>query len=215
MAGRLAEAILTRTVQCYSRFTAADEQTRYRGEKLVSECVISSYQNLPASYHEYDPRSAEVAEMVARQITSRLSEVTAEHVGSTAVPGCGGKGIVDLMLLYQPGRLQAAKDTLDVLGFQRQTGRDPFPEERPMRVGSLQHAGKTFRFHVHVVAENSDEVRVLRSFRDRLRSDPELRAAYVACKRSILAAGVTDSLDYCEMKGIFIADWLQSHPPRC
>ena len=49
----------------------------------------------------------------------------------------------------------------------------------------------------------------MRSFRDALRADPRLVEAYVARKREILAAGVTDSLDYAIAKGGFVQDFLQ------
>jgi GrpB-like predicted nucleotidyltransferase (UPF0157 family)/mannose-6-phosphate isomerase-like protein (cupin superfamily) len=127
-----------------------------------------------------------------------------EHIGSTAVPDCAGKGIVDLMLLYPDGGLESARDTLDRLSFQRQTTRDPFPEDRPMRTGCIVHDGTTFYLHVHVIAASSPEAATLRSFRDRLRSEPGLVVAYVAMKRAIIAEGCTDSVDYSIRKGEFI-----------
>ena len=72
------------------------------------------------------------------------------------------------------------------------------------RVGAIRHEGTLFRVHDHVLAADSPEVDQLRAFRDRLRADPAFRAAYEAKKRDILAAGITDSLDYCEAKGSFI-----------
>jgi ubiquinone/menaquinone biosynthesis C-methylase UbiE/GrpB-like predicted nucleotidyltransferase (UPF0157 family) len=127
-----------------------------------------------------------------------------EHIGSTSVPGCAGKGIVDLMLVYPDGQLAAARDVLDALGFQKQTTRDPFPEDRPMRTGSVVYDGTTFLLHVHVIATSSPEVQELRRFRDRLRADPGLMASYVAAKKAILASGVTDSVDYAIRKGDFV-----------
>jgi GrpB-like predicted nucleotidyltransferase (UPF0157 family) len=124
------------------------------------------------------------------------------------VPGCAGKGVVDLMVVHPDGQLDAVKRVLAALGFQPQTGRDPWPEERPMRVGALEHDGQVFRLHIHVIAASSPEVAELRAFRDRLRADPALVAAYVARKQAILAAGITDSLDYSYAKGPFIRDVL-------
>jgi len=143
-------------------------------------------------------------------VESHLRDVEVEHVGSTAVPGCAGKGIVDLMILYPPRRLAEVRDGLDALGFQRQTGRDPFPEERPMRVGSMEYDGIRFRIHAHVIASDSPEVVELRTFRDRLRSEPMLLEQYVALKRKIITEGVTDSLDYSIRKAEFIAATLRS-----
>jgi GrpB-like predicted nucleotidyltransferase (UPF0157 family)/mannose-6-phosphate isomerase-like protein (cupin superfamily) len=170
---------------------------------------IGPYEHRPAACHEHDPRSAEVARRVAALIEPHLAGTALEHVGSTSVPGCAGKGVVDLMLVYPPGQLAAARDLLDALGFQRQTGRDPFPEERPMRTGSLVHDGTAFNLHVHVIAADSSEVGELLAFRDRLRADAASREAYVAAKRAILADGCTDPIDYCYRKGEFVTAALQ------
>jgi GrpB-like predicted nucleotidyltransferase (UPF0157 family)/mannose-6-phosphate isomerase-like protein (cupin superfamily) len=171
--------------------------------------IIGPYEDRPAACHEYDPRAAEVARRVAALIEPHLAGAVVEHVGSTSVPGCAGKGVVDLMLVYPDGQLAAARDLLDALGFQRQATRDPFPEERPMRTGSLTHNGTAFNLHVHVIAASSPEVQVLRSFRDRLRHDPALVAAYVAAKKAIPADGCTDPIDYCYRKGEFITEALR------
>jgi len=156
---------------------------------------------------DYDPRAALVAGKIAVMISKHLREVRAEHVGSTSVPGCAGKDIVDLMIAVPDGEMENVKEQLDRLGFQPQGGRDPFPEDRPMRVGSVLHDGKTFLLHVHVIAA-SPEVDDMRFFRACLRADPDLVRAYVARKREIIASGVTDSLEYCRLKGEFVKEML-------
>src|SRR4029450_9192901 len=145
------------------------------------------------------------------RVTGRLfAPRRVQHIGSTSGPGCSGKGILDLLLLYPPGGLAAARDALASLGFQPQPGRDPWPEERPMRVGSVSHDGGRFALHVHVVAGGSaEEARDLAS-RDRLRADPALVDAYVARKREIIGAGVIDSVDYSRAKGPFIEEVIGS-----
>jgi [ribosomal protein S5]-alanine N-acetyltransferase len=176
----------------------------------TSSSSIGSYEHCSAKCRDYDPRSADVARQVAQLIVSEVPGCTVEHVGSTSVPGLAGKGVIDLMLLYPPGHLARARDALDRLGFQRQSGRDPFPEDRPMRTGSFQVDGERFLLHVHVIAADAPEASVLRAFRDRLRADAALREQYVARKRAIIADGVTDTLEYCYRKGGFIEDVLRS-----
>jgi GrpB-like predicted nucleotidyltransferase (UPF0157 family)/mannose-6-phosphate isomerase-like protein (cupin superfamily) len=171
---------------------------------------IGPYEPSSATCNHHDPRTAQVAERVRCLIESRLRDVDVQHVGSTAVPGCAGKGIVDLMIVYPPGRLTEVRDGLDAIGFQRQTGRDPFPEERPMRVGSMEYDGTRFQIHAHVIATDSPEVVAFRTFRDRLRNEPMLLARYVALKRKIITDGVTDSVDYSMSKTEFIAAALLS-----
>ena len=141
-------------------------------------------------------------------IHQHLPQVNVEHVGSTAVPGCAGKGVIDLLIPYREGELDPVKDTLEGLGFQRQSTRNPFPEDRPMRLGSTTYDGDTFRLHVHVVSASSDEPDELRAFRDRLRADPEMMDAYVRRKRDIIESGTTDAIDYSILKGAFVQQTL-------
>jgi len=176
------------------------------------DAVIGPYQPTPVALHPWDPRAPEVARRVAVLIRERLPGATVEHVGSTAVSGCAGKGVIDLLLLYAPGSLVAARDVLDDLGFQHQGGRSPWPEERPMRVGSLVHDGKVFQVHVHVVVEGDPDAVELLQFRDALRADPALVEGYVGAKRAALAAAAAegvvyvsgDAMEYVQAKEPFI-----------
>ncbi|MCO5178391.1 MAG: GrpB family protein, partial [Thermomicrobiales bacterium] len=170
----------------------------------IGEYIYLDYSQADKLFHLWDARYPTVATQVAELIKRALPDATVEHIGSTAVPGCHGKGVVDLLLLYKPGRLAAARDALDTLGFQRQRGLDPFPEERPMRVGSIDYDGDTFRLHVHVVAEDSDEAATLIAFRERLRADPDLLATYVERKRAVIADGAPDNVAYNQGKETLI-----------
>jgi len=168
---------------------------------------ILPYEELRAKFRPADLRSAMVAKEVARWIEAKMPDVSVEHIGSTAVPGLFGKGVIDLMLLYPEGSLDRVRTGLDLLGFQRQSTRDPFPETRPMRLGSVIFDQTKFRLHVHVLADDAAEVGVLRSFRDQLIADPVLRARYAAVKDQIIESGVTDTVAYCEQKEQFFDSW--------
>jgi GrpB-like predicted nucleotidyltransferase (UPF0157 family) len=177
-------------------------------ENVENPKPIGAHSHPGAVCIPYDPLAPEAAREIIRLILTRDPSLTVEHVGSTAVPGCDGKGVLDLLLMYEPGALECAKAALADLGFQKQTGRDPWPEDRPMRVGAFEFEGKQFPIHAHVIARGSAEAYELLRFRDRLRADPELRAAYVARKREIIRAGVADSLEYSINKGTFVRETL-------
>jgi len=130
--------------------------------------------------------------------------VGASRDRKTAIPGCAGKGIVDLVALYPRGKLEATRAAIDGLEFQPQRTGHEFPEERPMRVGAIDFAESVYRLHVHIVAADSDEAVALRRFRDMLCADSELRDAYQARKRAILESGASTSADYTHAKGEFI-----------
>jgi GrpB-like predicted nucleotidyltransferase (UPF0157 family) len=169
---------------------------------------IDPYFSAPAEFGAYDPEAAEAARLLARAIGDVEPILQVEHIGSTSVPGCGGKGIIDLMVLYPDGLLARARAALDLLGFQKQDGPEPFPEERPMRVGSIRPGKQRFRIHAHVIAQNSEEHGELVWFREALRARPALRESYEERKRAILASGIQDSIEYCKAKGVFIDEVL-------
>src|SRR4026207_43994 len=122
----------------------------------------------------WDSRGPAAANSVVRLLQAALPGIEIEHVGSTAVPGCDGKGILDLMLLIPAGHLSRVCATIDGMGFQPQSGGKRHPDDRPMREGSFTFDGSVFRLHVHLIPESSAEVGRLRTFRDRLTANPEL-----------------------------------------
>jgi GrpB-like predicted nucleotidyltransferase (UPF0157 family) len=166
--------------------------------------LIGPYEDAPAQCHEYDPRAPEVAAWLAEWVRAALPGVAIEHVGSTAVPNCDGKGIVDLLVVYPDGRLEAVKAALGELGYQPQTSGNPFPEERPMRTGTVMYKGTRYRIHVHVIRDGMPEAEALVRFRDKLRADPALLREYVARKRTIIGSGIVVTGDYSNAKGDFI-----------
>jgi GrpB-like predicted nucleotidyltransferase (UPF0157 family) len=180
----------------------------------MTRFAVRPYSYQPAAYRPYDPEAPAVADAIAGLIRNVNDRLRVEHFGSSAVPGCAGKGYIDLLVLYPPGELDAAKRAVDELGFQPQRSRDPFPEERPMRVGAVEWKGREYPVHVHVVAAEAREAAELIWFRDRLRGDATLRAAYEAEKQRILTSGVTDAVDYSLAKHEFIERVIASSHER-
>jgi GrpB-like predicted nucleotidyltransferase (UPF0157 family) len=173
---------------------------------------IGTYRLSAVEYLPYDSESRRVAVWIAAVILRSDGDLQVEHIGSTAVPHCWGKGIIDLLVLYAPGGLDAARRALDRIGFQRQGGDDPFPESRPMRVGSVDYFGRLYRIHAHVIETGCAEARDLVRFRELLRHNVDLRRAYEAEKRAILARGVTRGTEYSNAKGEFIRRALAVDP---
>ncbi len=160
----------------------------------------------PPALRPRNPNAPAAAARIISLIADRLPGTVIEHIGISAVPGCEGKGYLDLLIPFDnDSHLTAINEALFGLGFGRQRRHDPFPESRPMRHGTIEHEGEAFMIHVHVVPAGSSEVAELRDFRDRLRADPDLRERYVAAKKAILDSGVEDGGGYATLKGEFIA----------
>jgi GrpB-like predicted nucleotidyltransferase (UPF0157 family) len=165
---------------------------------------IGCYTRAPVEVHEADPRTAEVAERLIALIAASWPGAAAEHVGSSAVPGLPGKGIIDLLLPTNPAVIARVTQALFELGFQRQVP-EAFPPTRPMLWGVLRHGSTDYRVHVHLVPDSSPEVAAMRGFRDALRADPALRHRYAALKRAIVVGGPVDPVTFTRAKHDWIA----------
>ena len=167
---------------------------------------IGPYVRLPATVEPWDPRTIEVAAAVTELIRERRPDLTVEHIGSTAVPGLPGKGIVDLAVATTPDDVPVVAALLRELGFGPQPGPDPWPPSRPMLVGSMVRAGTTFRIHLHVLPDREELNRDL-AFRDALLADPALVEGYATLKTGIVAGGPLDTTpEYTYRKQAWIAD---------
>ncbi len=164
---------------------------------------IGPYERRTAEVHAWDPKSVEVARRVAALITERRPDLVIEHIGSTAVEGLPGKGIVDLSMEVPPDQIPGIVEMLYDLGFGPQPGPDPWPPTRPMPVGAFELDGTTYRIHLHVQPIGGDMPRDL-AFRDALRNDPELRSQYRALKEGITKGGAVDGFAYTHSKTTWI-----------
>jgi len=188
------------------------------GTTAAPQPPIGRYQRVPVQVQEANPDAPEVARRLIALIATRWPATSAQHVGSSAVPGLAGKGIIDLLLAAAPAHIPAISQALLELGFQPQTPA-AFPATRPRLWGTFRHGATEYLVHVHVVPAGSPEIAAMRGFRDALRADPVLRRRYAALKRAIVAGGPADPVAFTKAKHDWIAatpTWLglASDPPR-
>jgi len=171
------------------------------------ERPIGPYERKPVSVAPWDPSVVVVADRVIGVIQARRPELHVEHIGSTAVPGLPGKGIVDLATETDPASIPDVTAAMYELGFGPQQGPDPWPPERPMLVGSYPLEGREYRVHLHVQPVGGDYALDL-AFRDALRADPALAAEYARVKQDIADAadGPLDGVVYQDGKGGWIVE---------
>ena len=167
------------------------------------QSVIGPYGDPPVACRQFDPKATEIARQVAGLISRHLPSVRPEHVGSTAVAGCGGRGIIDLLIACDEADMEKVELLLCKLGFQ-QRAEALFPSHRPAFKGVLHDKGEAFALHVHVLPSAAQEVDSMRFLRSCLRADMELSRAYVQHKQAIIASGVTDEGEYCRQKSAFL-----------
>lgn len=144
----------------------------------------------------WNPLSAEVIEVLRIALRERGLPERVEHIGSTAVPGLPGKGVVDAMIVAPLDRIPTIVDTLKEIGFQGQPKGVGFPTWRPLLMGDVRLAGDRMPTHVHVIPDDSEEVPAQRAFVAALRDREELRHGYAQLKEGIVASGITDPVPY-------------------
>ncbi len=180
----------------------------------MSLTPIAPYPKQPVTYQDYDPRAPIVAQRVSDLIRAHLPEVTCEHVGSTAIPGCGGRGAIDLLILYRDQSVEAILTGLEALGFQWVQRRNELPDEWPKGAGAIDDQGTLFRLHIMVLPREHPVVAERCAFRDRLRVDPQLRAAYMEQKHHIIASGIIEPIAYTAAKRDFVQQVMDDIAPR-
>lgn len=155
------------------------------------------------------PRGPATWSVQAERLLARLRRaggelvVTADHVGSTAVPGLPAKDVLDLQLgVRSPHDADALAEALADAGFPRRPGEWVGAPEPPGADGGAWaerlHAnadpGRMVDLHVRVAG--GPGWRFALAFRDWLRADAVARAEYLAVTR---AAG-EDGAGYAEAK---------------
>jgi GrpB-like predicted nucleotidyltransferase (UPF0157 family) len=174
----------------------------------ASSLPIGPYERRHAAVRPWDARAVDVAARVIALIEGARPDLQVEHIGSTAVPGLPGKGIVDLGTEADPADIPSITAAMYELGFGPQPGPDPWPPTRPMHVGSVLDGGVEYRIHFHVHPRGAGDLAKDLRFRDALRADPALRDGYASIKREIVerGGGSVDPVGYQAEKGVWILD---------
>ena len=122
-----------------------------------------------------------------------------EHVGSTAIPGLGGKGIIDIAIAVDKGDLETVSKQLQDLGYEF---RPTFstPERLYFVIYLPDPEEETRRYHIHLTDPKSNEWKELVGFRDYLRSHPEEVQEYADMKRKAAIEANHDGVKYRKLK---------------
>ncbi len=139
----------------------------------------------PIEIVEYDPNWKVVYEEERRLILSTAGDyLTAiEHVGSTSVPGLGGKPIIDIMASV--AQIEGALDVVELLatiGYHYLPEYEEFiPERRYFRKGETEPA----THHLHIVEQTTDFWQDHILFREYLTVHADEARAYDTFKRDL------------------------------
>jgi GrpB-like predicted nucleotidyltransferase (UPF0157 family) len=152
-------------------------------------------------YHVYDPRLPGAFEKVKLLIQSAAGPIPIEHVGSSSMPGVGGRNVLDIAIPAAEPEQPAIRQALYELGFED----SPFPHHLPLLVGEVEYESTQYQILLYVVAPESHVFKGWLEFRDYMRIHPEEAAGYDATKREAIAKGRVKGDDYQQAKTPFLA----------
>ena len=154
------------------------------------------------SFLDYDPRYREVFARVAGQVRAVLPDVGLDHVGSTAVPGLGGRGVLDLVVVAPVSENDRVLAALHALGW----ADAPFAWIKPMLTATVRYAGAAFPVLAYVLPPAHELRRGLLAAREKLRADPDEAARYAEVKQAALAAGQSTPWAYQQAKTPYLQE---------
>ncbi len=162
---------------------------------------ILKYEKIEARFTPWNEDYFHVANALIDFIRTDIFDVL--HIGSTSAM-VGGKGIIDLSILYERDQLDLAVKHLKSLGFQDQISNNPFPNERPRKDGAVIFNEKKYLIHAHVIRKGSIEHRKQLKYKDFMLSNPNAREKYEESKKLILEQGIVDQEEYGKQKSPFV-----------
>jgi GrpB-like predicted nucleotidyltransferase (UPF0157 family) len=156
-----------------------------------------------------DPRWHEFAQREIDSLIQRIDGLVAvHHVGSTSVPGLPAKPILDLLPVFRDAETKAvAKTQFEALGYEwlgehGLSGRDYARKFDPKSGKRVVHA------HCYV-SDHPDITRHL-AFRDALRNNATLRAAYTSVKAACASRHPEGGAAY----GLCKSEWIDKAEAR-
>jgi GrpB-like predicted nucleotidyltransferase (UPF0157 family) len=152
---------------------------------------------------QYDPAwpSRFAAEAARLRDALRGTVTGVEHVGSTAVPGLAGKPVLDIAIAVPSEEAaDACVAPLTGLGY---AYRGPNGDDPRRRYYTRDEQGvRTVQLHLYMLPAAAWDEKLL--FRDALRADPTLAAAYEAEKYRVASAVGWDKSTYALAKDPFV-----------
>ncbi len=124
-----------------------------------------------------------------------------EHIGSTSVPGLGGKGIIDIIVSVQLKDFQKVRKNLVKLNYNfDEIGGD---EER-LFFSKYPKTKKHLAYHLHLTFVNSLSWKKALAVRNYLRKSKKARQEYILVKKKAVKFAKGERMKYREYKNPFL-----------
>jgi GrpB-like predicted nucleotidyltransferase (UPF0157 family) len=151
-------------------------------------------------FREYSNKYPKLFEKERKKLITLIPNLKIEHIGSTAIEGLGGKGIIDVMISVPKKEIDEIKNRLikAKYNFKSEAGdKNRFFFEKDY--GLI----KKRRVHLQLTSNNSDVWKKAIKFRDILRKNKKIRNRYSLIKQEAVLLRKKNK-DYRNFKKKFI-----------
>lgn len=151
-------------------------------------------------FKSYSKNFPELYQKEKERIVSNLKvPLVIEHIGSTAIPGLGGKGIIDIGIATDKKKMELISNKLQALGYEFRPNFST--ADRLYFIAYLpdQEEG-TRRYHIHLTYPENAEWRDFLDFRDYLKANPEALQQYAKLKQHAVSEAKDEGEKYRKIK---------------
>lgn len=136
-------------------------------------------------FRQYNSVFPKLFEKEKQRLQKVLSdEVQIDHIGSTAVPGLWGKGVIDISVVVSKNDWSKVSKNLERLGYKYKKKEADREKERLFFMANLPDKELDTRlYHIHLSYPESSEFKKEIGFRDYLRNHPKDVKRYAKIKK--------------------------------
>jgi GrpB-like predicted nucleotidyltransferase (UPF0157 family) len=130
------------------------------------------------------------------------NNIKIEHVGSTSIPGLGGKGIIDIAIKTPKSKLNQFIKKLEKLGY-KSTEDHPTSSQSAFFQKIIKYSGKERRIHIHLTFTDIFWDSFI-AFRDYLTNNDKERDEYARVKKKAVKHAKGEAEKYRTYKKTFL-----------
>lgn len=126
-------------------------------------------------------------------------EIVVEHIGSTAIPNMGGKGIIDMTIAISRDKMELTSQKIQKLGYVFKPTAST-PDRLFLRIDLPDPEEGTRIHHIHLTYLSSKDWKEMLAFRDYLISNPKEARKYAEVKKKAADQANGDREKYVRIK---------------
>lgn len=131
----------------------------------------------------YDNNYPTIFEAEKQRLAESVGDIRIEHFGSTAVPGLGGKGYIDIYFAVPKTKMYFYSKKAQKLGYEHRPDGD-VPGERLFHKRKwVNKDNSTITFNLHITYLGSENFDLCLAFREYLKAHPEDAKRYAKAKK--------------------------------